>query len=55
MNDLLNLQQAQIEALQKRNAYLESENINLNSRLKKAEGLFQEFINEFEVIEPEIL
>jgi hypothetical protein len=47
MNDLLKLQQAQIEALQNRNAYLESE-------LSKAKTLFQEFINEFEVIEPEI-
>jgi hypothetical protein len=47
MNDLLKLQQAQIEALQKRNTYLESE-------LSKAKNLFQEFINEFEVIEPEI-
>jgi len=47
MNDLLKLQQAQIEALQNRNAYLENE-------LKQAKDLFQEFINEFEVIEPKI-
>ena len=46
MNDLLNLKQAQIEALQKRNAYLENE-------LKQAKQLFQELINEWEVVDAE--
>lgn len=48
MNDLLNLKQAQIEALQKRNAYLENE-------LKQAKQLFQELINEWEVVDAEII
>lgn len=42
MNDLLQLKQAQIEALQNRNAYLENE-------LKQAKEILQSLINEWEV------
>tara|TARA_R110000868_G_scaffold22661_1_gene92838 strand:+ start:410 stop:601 length:192 start_codon:yes stop_codon:yes gene_type:complete len=48
MEDLIKLQAFQIKALQERNEYLENEN-------KQAKQLFQEFINEFEVKEPNVL
>ena len=46
MNDLIKFQKEQIEALQKRNAYLENE-------LKQAKQLFQELINDWEVVDSE--
>ena len=46
MEDLNQLQQARIEALEKRNEYLEKE-------LKQARAIFQQFIDEWEVINAE--
>lgn len=48
MNELVNLLQLRIDALEKRNAYLENE-------LSQAKDLFQSLINEWEVQEAEIL
>ena len=45
MEDLIQLQAFQIKALQDRNAYLENE-------LKQAKQIFQDLINDWEVIEP---
>ena len=46
MEDLNQLQQARIEALEKRNAYLEKE-------FKRACAIFQDMINDWEVNEAE--
>lgn len=48
MNDLIKFQQEQIEALRKRNAYLEIE-------IKQAKDLFQDLINEWEVKDFEVV
>lgn len=48
MDDLIQLQQAQIQALTKRNEYLENE-------LKQAKDIFQSLINDWEVNEAQIL
>ena len=48
MEEVVKFQALQIKALKERNEYLENEN-------KQAKQLFQEFLNEFEVKEPNIL
>jgi succinyl-CoA synthetase beta subunit len=48
MDDLIKFQNEQIQALQKRNEYLENE-------LKQAKQIFQSLINEWEVNDAEVL
>ena len=48
MDDLIKFQNEQIQALQKRNEYLENE-------LKQAKQIFQDLINEWEVKEAEVI
>jgi hypothetical protein len=48
MDDLLKFQNEQIQALQKRNEYLENE-------LKQAKQIFQDLINDWEVNDAEVL
>ena len=45
MNDLIEFQALQIQALKERNAYLENE-------LKQAKEIFQSIVNDWEVNEP---
>jgi hypothetical protein len=48
MDDLIKFQNEQIQALQKRNEYLENE-------LKQAKQIFQDLINDWEVNEAEVI
>jgi hypothetical protein len=48
MNDLIKFQNEQIQALQKRNEYLENE-------LKQAKQIFQDLINDWEVNDAEVV
>jgi hypothetical protein len=48
MDDLIKFQNEQIQALQKRNEYLENE-------LKQAKQIFQDLINDWEVNEAEVV
>ena len=48
MDDLIKFQNEQIQALQKRNEYLENE-------LKQAKQIFQSLINEWEVNDAEVV
>lgn len=48
MDDLIKFQNEQIQALQKRNEYLENE-------LKQAKQIFQDLINDWEVNDAEVL
>jgi hypothetical protein len=48
MDDLIKFQNEQIQALQKRNEYLENQ-------LKQAKQIFQDLINDWEVNEAEVI